>query len=462
VSVVKRECTETCRQEGIEIILRRSNLFRYAVAAVAAVAVALLAFFAASGVSGAQQGASLDAELRSELSSLGSGEVTQAILTYENRPTGVQVEAVRAVGVDVHTFDALPMVAVQGTAAQIRQLATLGGVLGVYANEELEYFLDESVPLIGADRVHGELGVTGRGVGVAVIDSGIDGTHGDVRYPERTVQNVKILGDAIFGTGSVVVEDQPNTDLTSGHGTHVAGTIGGDGTESGGLYTGVAPESDLIGIGAGDVLFILYALEGFDYAIANQDRYNIRIISNSWGTSGEFDPNHPINVASREAYERGMTVVFAAGNSGPEEDTLNPYSVAPWVIGVAAGEKDGRTLADFSSRGRPGDDLYHPTLTAPGVSIVASRASTDPGGTRDATTIPPEHLPSYTNKSGTSMATPHVSGVAALMLETDPGLTPDQVKDILVQTATPMPYEEWEAGAGYLDAYGAVTAAGTQ
>lgn len=428
----------------------------------------LLALFAASGSSGAQQASvKVDGVLQAELAGLDAGEVTRAILTFEGRPTQEQIGAVRETGVAVHTFRELPMLAVRGTAAQIRDLFDLDGLTGVWADQRLEYHLHESVPLIGADRVHEELGITGEGVGIAILDSGVDGLHRDVRYPERTVQNVKILGDLFFDTATVWVENQPNTDTSSGHGTHVAGIAGGDGTESGGYYTGVAPGSDIIGIGAGDTLFILYALEGFDYVLANAERYNIRVVNNSWGTTGEFDPEHPINVATRWVHDRGITVVFSAGNSGPAPDTLNPYAVAPWTISVAAGEKDGRTLADFSSRGRPGDDLYRPDLTAPGVDIVSARAST--GATinaltarRDATYVPLEYIARYTTASGTSMSAPHVAGTAALMLEANPNLTPDEIKDILRRTADPMPYEEWEAGAGYLNSYSAVTAAGRE
>src|SRR5438876_6579880 len=113
-------------------------------------------------------------------------------------------------------------------------------------------------------------------------------------------------------------------------------------------------------------LFVLTALESFDWVLTNRDTYGIRVISNSWGTSGPFSPNDPINVASKMAHDAGLVVVFAAGNAGPGQNTLNPFCVAPWVICVAAGLKDGQTLADFSSRGIPGDPLYHPTITAPG------------------------------------------------------------------------------------------------
>ena len=434
----------------------------------AMLAAMIVAFLANPDSGGARTspGVTVDPDLKQELASLSDGEATEAIVTFEGDVSQTNLEAVRQTGVAVHTFDELPMVAVQGTEAQIGGLFSLNGAVSVWGNERLEYLLDESVPLIGADKIQNDLGYTGEGVGVAVLDSGVDGTHPDVSYPERMVQNVKILGVPNFfenerGTGATYVEDQANTDTSSGHGTHVAGTVGGDGTASDGQYTGVAPGSDLVGIGAGDALFILYALEGFDYALANQDEYNIRVISNSWGTSGEFDAKDPINVASKEAHDRGITVAFAAGNEGPGEDTLNPYSVAPWVIGVAAGEKDDQTLADFSSRGRPGDNLYHPDITAPGVNIVSARAKTGStinalAAADDATTIEPEYLPFYTTASGTSMATPHVSGTVALLLDANPNLTPDQILNTLTGTATPMPYGEFEAGAGYLDAYAAV------
>ena len=98
--------------------------------------------------------------------------------------------------------------------------------------------------------------------------------------------------------------------------------------------------------------------------------------SNSWGTSGKFERDDPINCASKLPHDRGMRVTFAAGNEGPGRNTLNPYSVAPWVIGVAAGRKDGKMLASFTSRGVQGDNLYHPDIAAPGVNIVSARAST--------------------------------------------------------------------------------------
>ncbi|HET9528755.1 MAG TPA: S8 family serine peptidase, partial [Blastocatellia bacterium] len=201
----------------------------------------------------------------------------------------------------------------------------------------------------------------------------------------------------------------------------------------------------------------------------------------SWGSSGPFNPDNPINIATRLAYERNIISVFAGGNSGPGKDTYNPYAKAPWVIGVAAGTKEGG-LANFSSRGvsqserlsndDPLDDFNAPTITAPGTgrefeanagrftaAMVSTRAITNvvSNGLTDDTEIPLAFIPFYTQISGTSMATPFISGVVALMLDADPTLTPDQVKTILTDTASRMPgREDWEVGAGYVNAYAAI------
>ena len=395
------------------------------------------------------------------LSSAWPWQRLQAVLTFSGYPTVSDLLAIRAAGVQLHAFRALPMVAVWGTRLQIQSLLALPGLRSVYVNRELSYFLDESVPLVGARRVHDDLGLTGAGVTVAVLDSGIDATHGDLPFGAKVIQNVK-LAPNLFGTAPLALEGLANTDTTSGHGTHVAGTVAGTGATLNGKYRGVAPGAQLVGIGAGEALFILTALEGFDWVMQNQLAYGIRVISNSWGTTGEFEPDDPINVASRIAHDAGIVVVFAAGNEGPEANTLNPYCVAQWVICVAAGNKDGSTLANFSSRGVAGDPVLHPTITAPGVDIASARATTgiviNAFFAVDLVDLGADAV-SYAAASGTSMATPHVSGAVALMLEANPTLTPDQVKAALEATATPMPgLQPHEVGAGYLNAFEAVGA----
>lgn len=209
------------------------------------------------------------------------------------------------------------------------------------------------------------------------------------------------------------------------------------------------------------------------------------MVNNSWGSQGDFDPGHPINVATKRVAERGIAVVFSAGNCGEGgsltcrpagENQVNRYAQAPWTIGVAAACSDGHEaamasncsggrLADFSSRGLPGDESTWPDLTAPGVWVVSARASTgtvinalDLNRDLNLCEIPDDYLPYYTCASGTSMAAPHVAGVVALMQERAGGkLTPDEVKKILVQSADPMDeYEGHEVGAGMLNALKAV------
>ncbi len=411
-------------------------------------------------------------------------------------------------GAGIVQFNNFSMVAVLATPTQLLTISALPGLEGIYANKQLEYYmLHESVPSIRADAVH-VAGITGRGIGVAILDSGIDGLYNpDLAYPQYTVANVKVLYNQndLFTFGkdapkpirkgaTLVTPNIPNSETSVGHGTHVAGIVGGRGTASAGYYTGVAPGANLVGIGTGDILFIFFALAGFDYILDHQQQYNIKVVNNSWGTTGAFDPKDPINEATKKLSSRGVTVVFAAGNEGPGQNTLNPYSVAPWVISVAAGCKVGvpdptnaeahcmlddgsdplvptdnepraHVLADFSSRGIPGDALYHPDVTAPGVHIVSTRASTgtvlnglDLNHDARICAIDLLNQPFYTCASGTSMASPHIAGVVALMQEAAGGrLSPTQVLNALTSTARPLPgYASWEVGAGFVDAYAAV------
>lgn len=371
-------------------------------------------------------------------------------------------------GQGLGAFETLPMVAVKTlvTPELIETLkVNLPGLVSVYQDAPLGYKLAESVKFIGADVARETYSVTGKGVGVAVLDSGVDGMHADLKH---VAKNVKLVGPITdVGAGGYLYVDTPNSDTTSGHGTHVASTIGGSGAASAGsarMRRGVAPGATLIGVGAGEGLSILYALQGFDYLMKPEVRetYNVRVISNSWGSSGEFAPYNPISLAAKRAYDAGMIVTFAAGNEGPGADTLNPYSASPCVISVAAGDKKGY-LAGFSSRGRPGDALVHPDVTAPGVRISAARALSGVA----ATTVPDADNPQYSTISGTSMATPHISGVIALMLEANPKLTLDGVLAIFKKTSRPMYYTEpnqttvkqrelWEVGYGYVDANAAV------
>lgn len=454
----------------------------------------------------AASAATLGPSLREKMSGLlptaSAGTVIVAFHDTGSGLTTAHLDALRSAGLTAgQTLPTLGMVAVNATVAQVNALAGNPAVRSLWANDPLRYFMHEARVLTGVGSLqsdaaftlaNGGLPVFGAGnFSVVINDSGIDATHADLAFGDHVVQNVQILADegsltdlgsSFYGfTPLVFVENVPNTDTHVGHGTHCAGIVGGTGVRSGALYRGVAPGAKLIGCGSGGGLFILAALGGFEWSLANQARYGVRIISNSWGSSGPFDPANPINLASKAAHDRNITVVFAAGNDGPSADTHNPYAKAPWVISVAAGTKEGG-LASFSSRGTskeqrladsdPNNDYDAPTITAPGTgrefdtnegkftaAIVSTRSSSNvvANGLTSDTEIPAAYLPYYTQISGTSMACPHIAGVAALMLDANPLLTPDQVKQILIDTATAMPgYAEWEVGAGYVNAWAAV------
>ncbi|WP_075618810.1 S8 family serine peptidase [Paenisporosarcina indica] len=412
--------------------------------------------------------------------------LAQVIVTFEGnqKPSSTQVSFIRNLGItSAITMQSLPIMGVVATKQQVERLMERDDVLSIYLNEKLNYFNADSTMITGVDKARSDPGfiqknngfpVSGDGIGVVINDSGVDGTHKDLKLGKNLVQNVLGMSN-LESTGILPIsylENVIHTDASSGHGTHVAGTVGGTGAQSRGKYEGVAPGADLIGYGSGAALFVLDGIGGFDYAITHQEEYNIRVITNSWGSTGDFDPNDPINLASKKAYDAGIVVLFAAGNEGPAENTHNPYAKAPWVISVGAGEKDGTNLADFSSRGtkdvggtfeldgKTWTWTDSPTVVAPGVDIISTRTVSPLTALAlqlDLQLIEPLYLPFYTTMSGTSMATPHVAGIVALLLEADATLSPDEVKSILEQTASDMPgYESWEVGSGYVNAYAAL------
>lgn len=450
---------------------------------------ALAAGLLASGVALAD--AHLDPQLLSRMAAAASADRLQIVVSYEQSGpvTAPQIAALKALGIDTGvTMRTLPIAGALATPAEIRALAQRDDVASIYWNAPLRYYNQQSRQISGAARVTDNPGdfvraipYSGAGISVLVNDSGIDASHDDLKFREHVVENT--LGttnlNSLDGLLPITyTEGLINTDLGSGHGTHCAGTIGGNGAKSNGQHRGVAPGADLVGYGSGAVLLILDAVGGLDYAATKQFsfRHPIRVTSNSWGSSGKFDPLNPVNISTYELYKRGIVSVFAAGNDGPGEDTHNPYAQAPWVISVGAGEKDG-VLTGFSSRGKRGESgsftmpdgrqwtyVNEPSVVATGVDVVSTRALTGAlpatEAQHDAETLPAAQLPFYTHMSGTSMATPHVAGVTALMLEANPNLTPAQIKAILQRTASNMSGRlPWEVGAGHINAYAAVAEA---
>jgi len=274
-------------------------------------------------------------------------------------------------------------------------------------------------------------GLSGKDVAVAVIDTGV-APHSDL--------GSRIIGFKDFVNGRT----EPYDD--QGHGTHVAGTVAGDGKASEGRYKGAAPQASVVGIkvldGRGSGSFS-DVIAGIQWAVDNKDKYGIKVINMSLGgRARQSYKDDPVAQAIEAAAAAGIVPCVAAGNSGPGAKTINTPAHALNALTVAASDdrgtvgRDDDRIASFSSRGpSPVDLLDKPDVSAPGVDITAADWR---GG--------------YRTLSGTSMATPMVAGVAALLLEARPDLTPAQVKGILMQTADPIAATNATAqGAGVID-----------
>src|SRR5688572_1121279 len=393
----------------------------------------------------ATETATLSQPLTQWLATAPSAATFEAIVTFDDRAGLARIDSL---GVGATKLQVLPIAFATLTAAQVRTVAAWPETRSVWHDQRNQPILDESIPLIGADKVRAGTGLkspyTGAGVNVAVIDTGVDGLHADVPYGTK-VEQYQVAGDAC--------EREPMTFTplvtgdTYGHGTHVSSTIAGLGAASGGRYAGVAPGAKITSFktDVGAVLLTSWALGSFDWILAHPEK-GIKVSSNSWGSGDgtDYEPDNPVNVASKTLYDAGITVVFAASNSGGP-NTLNQYATSPWVVSAAASTKS-LGLASFSSRGRIGGNwdrrqaqqtgtgLYRPTITAPGEDINAAKSSQ---AVVMASGVDPEN-PMYTYASGTSMATPHIAGTIALMLEARPGLKPANVIDILEGTADNM------------------------
>ena len=417
---------------------------------------------------------SVDPELAIQLNRVADDGGINAVVVYHNLPTESDLAALQNIGILGGTrFHTLPMLNITATRDQLIAISHSPAVRSIYANRTLNFNSEPEVRTVtGVVRARSDaeiiahnnnLPVTGRNVKVAVLDTGIDGTHADLAG--RVAKNIKLLDTQSAGVGfnyPINSENLSNTDLLYGHGTFVAGIIAGSGSLSNGKYAGVAPDARLIGLSAGDVTLV-YVLNGLDYLLTNQADLGVRVVNCSFSANTVFDTNDPVNVATKMLTQAGINVVFSAGNSGPGANTLNPYAVAPWVVSVGATDTQGR-LASFSSRGDFASELFHPTLVAPGTNVVSVRGSgvanvTGAQGlaSADAQRLTAAEIPNYTTASGTSFSAPQVAGAIALMLEANPNLTPADVRSILQLTATPLaPYYSHEVGTGMLNVHAAV------
>lgn len=281
-------------------------------------------------------------------------------------------------------------------------------------------------------------GITGKGVGIAVIDSGI-AAHPDLSTHVIAFKDIEHHVDT------------PHDEF--GHGTHVSSIAAGSGKASSGRYAGCAPDADLIGVrvmdarGHGNVSDVI---AGIQWTVDNKDAFHIRVMNMSIGQPiDNYAADDPVVKAVEAAAAKGIVPCISAGNDGPGPMTVSSPGNAPSAITVGALDTHGTvyhgddTVAKFSSRGPTNFDAFaKPDLVAPGVSITAA---SNKGG--------------YVSHSGTSMASPMVAGCVALVLQARPDLTPAQVKALLVRTADVLPnVDPSTQGAGVINPGKAIAA----
>ncbi|MEU8288163.1 S8 family serine peptidase [Micromonospora sp. NPDC048905] len=302
--------------------------------------------------------------------------------------------------------------------------ALRGGIAKIWLDGKVEADLADSTAQVGAPQVWAS-GNTGKGVDVAVLDTGIDVSHPDFAG--------QIAATESFVPGETVRD-------VFGHGTHVASTIAGTGAASGGTEKGVAPGVRLhVGkvLGDNNSGQDSWIISGMEWAVREQ---HAKIVNMSLGAD-PTDGTDPMSVALNElSEETGALFVVAAGNTGPSQYTIGSPGSADAALTVGA--VDGNdTLADFSSQGpRIGDRALKPDLTAPGVGVLAARSQASAGEGW------------YRLGDGTSMATPHVAGAAALLAAQHPDFSGKQLKEALVSTAKPLAgLNPYQGGNGRLD-----------
>jgi serine protease AprX len=433
----------------------------------------------------------------------------QSVLVHLSPGASIQdgVSVARRAGAKVGTrYKAIGVFVAYGDLETISRMADSRGVQAVESNARLRYLTETSHRATRGEKVingavkTGGRAINGRGVGVAIVDSGVDGTHPDLA--SRMGGNIKIVcstpqfvvtsptGGFTECLGPKLIVESDDTDSISGggHGTHVAGIVAGTGKASKGRFHGAAPGATIYGISTGETLTVENALDGLAWVLENHDKVKpaIKVVNNSWGSQyNEYDPKDgPFHKATWKLQEaliaEGVTVVFAAGNSGGDgtepttsAECINP---TPGLICVAnyddknKGTRDGRIDAS-SSRGKKNQPANWPDISAPGTTIVSTCRLTLPVcNAHRSPEVDPPNL--YATLSGTSMAAPHVAGIVAQLYQANPRLTPARIENVLEDTAHKFDFgarytfdplnrndkSSFEKGHGLVDALAAVRA----
>ena len=400
-------------------------------------------------------------------------EISSIIILNGTEEKSLVISQLRALGIDIlYEYKIIPALLVSGKVKNVIKASSFSSIKSIWKNRimwaynlrspftpvqiprekismlrEGSPFLNDSREIIQATRLW-DLGYNGSGIEVAVVDTGIDWTHPDLDdlddNPETNDPKV-IVNVSFVDFDRDGIPDEDPMDYV-GHGTHVAGIIAGTGEASDGLFRGIAPGAYLwnvkvlcsMGYGYWD-----WIIRGVEYATFGPDGIphsgdEADVISMSLGGIGT--PNDPVSMAVSNAWDYGIVVVVAAGNMYSYYSIGSP-ALSPKVITVGATTKDN-DIAYFSSKGPALGFRGDPDIVAPGVYITSC--------------VPYDIFGEYYKSfSGTSMATPHVSGAVALLLQAFPDATNDLIKVALINSAKDLGYGAYEQGAGLLDVYGA-------
>jgi serine protease AprX len=353
------------------------------------------------------------------------------VILFRQDQVGIS-DAVEGVDPARRAFRLIPATSNVATRDGIERLTDQSEVKMVWYDAPVHSMADVSLSLIGVPPVW-QLGISGKGIKVGIVDTGIDPNHPD--FSMRIAQVKDLTGEGPLDN--------------NGHGTHIAGIIGGSGAASGGALKGVAWEcllyvaKALRGDGSGSTSD---AMAGIEWAV----QQGVQVLNVSPGSDEPSDGTDALAVMCDAAVNKGVVVCAAAGNSGPAQGTMGSPACAREVITVGATDKENQ-MASFSSRGPTLDGRGKPDLCLPGVNVISCRASRTSMGT------PLDE--SYTRASGTCLAAAHAAGISALLLQARPGLSPRQIKEVLMKTAKTLSFDVNAQGMGLADVFAAYSSA---
>jgi len=419
---------------------------------------------------------------------------TAQVFVHADNVTNARA-AVNASGLTlITTWDKIGVAVASGTPSQIAAVRTEPGVSYVEADQPIRLSQFTSNTSTRGEQARASLGLDGRGVSAAVIDTGVDGTHPYFRNPDGTSavkRNLKNICGPVTGPNNdscfldLTAVNDTDTLSAGGHGTHVAGIVAGRDVQlsDGSRLHGAAPGATIISLSVGAGLSILGADAALNWVLEHHNNPcagcpPIKVTNNSYGPSGggTFDPNSATAKLQRALAAEGVVTVWAAGNDGPDNSATNPpgQDPTPGIIMVASyddlntGTRDG-IVSDFSSRGAPGQPATYPDISAPGSNITSAcrlylvicSTGLDPRSGPG-----PQDIGTFNTISGTSMATPHVVGIVAQLFQRKPSATPAQIENAIKSTAYKFtngePYDAGgtsrDKGFGLIDAYAAALA----